>query len=109
MNSQFVVSRAADFARRVRDSADSDTASQIETAWQLAFARDPLADEMTFAEKFLSEQLAYLKQAEQVSPGADDEAKEAKATESNDIEPELQCLTNLCQVLLGSNEFIYVD
>jgi hypothetical protein len=64
-------------------------------AWQAAYLRTPTADELTSAVAFLQAQLGYL----QGHP----ESLTANTT------PERQALTNLCQALLSSNEFLYVD
>ncbi len=92
MNSEFVLQQAGYFARRVRDEAADDPAQQIQTAWQLAFGRAPLEAEATRAASFL---------AAQVAPGED--ASPPEGTPANDP------LVNLCQVLLSSNEFLYVE
>ena len=66
----------------------SPLTDQIVYAWQLAYGRQPSREEVELAAQFLREQLALLKGNET---------------------PALQAMTNLCQTLLGSNEFLYVD
>ncbi|REJ91263.1 MAG: DUF1553 domain-containing protein [Planctomycetota bacterium] len=64
-------------------------------AWQLAYLRAPTQDELNSAVDFLQGQLAYLHaHPESLSEGTT---------------PEDQALTNLCQALMSSNEFLYVD
>jgi hypothetical protein len=91
LNSDFVRKQAGHFAARVRAGAKKGaTAEQlVAAAWRIAYLRPPAADESKLAAKFLASQAASLKGA-------------AKA-------PELAALTNLCQQLLASNEFLYVD
>lgn len=63
-------------------------------AWKLAYGREPVADELNLALNFLAEQSDFLHQhPDRVSAGM-------TATQ--------QALTNLCHVLLTSNEFLYV-
>jgi hypothetical protein len=62
-------------------------------AWQIAYLRSPEPEEMQSAVAFLTAQLAHL----QSHPLPDDRT------------PARQALTNLCQALLSSNEFLYVD
>ena len=84
MNSQFILDQAAIFARRLHKEA-ADDRGRITRAWQLAFNRNPSDHELADALQFLSTQA------------------EAKPKEA------LQPLTDLCQALLSSNEFLYVD
>ncbi len=79
MNNQFVLAQAEQFARRVRRDAGDDPAAQVARAWATAFSRPPGAEEA-------KEAVAYL--ARMSGPAA---------------------LTRLCQALLSSNEFLYVD
>ncbi|MEZ6086495.1 MAG: DUF1549 and DUF1553 domain-containing protein [Pirellulaceae bacterium] len=67
--------------------------SQIALAWRLAYCREVTDQELRNALGFVAEQLQTLKQQGTV------EGKD----------PIQQAMTNLCQVLLGSNEFLYVD
>lgn len=67
---------------------------QVVYAWQLAYGRSPTDEELSAALAFLTEQFEILR-------GNRDAAAP--------IAPSLQAMTNLCQVLLSSNEFLYVD
>jgi hypothetical protein len=71
---------------------------QIVTAWRCAYGREITPTELDRAATFAADQLATLQSlpadAKKANPPADDE---------------LLMLTNLCQQLLGSNEFLYVD
>ncbi len=67
---------------------------QIVYAWQLAYGRSPTKDELSSAIDFLVDQFHFMI-----------ENRDA----ANQVEPSLQAMTNLCQVLLSSNEFLYVD
>lgn len=63
---------------------------QIFLAWQLAYGRSPSQREFQLASEFLSEQFLLL------------------AGQGNQ-QPVEQALVNLCQAILGSNEFLYLD
>ncbi|MDA1056123.1 MAG: PSD1 and planctomycete cytochrome C domain-containing protein [Planctomycetota bacterium] len=94
MNSEFVLRHARKLAERVRaTSASAPPAEQVVAAWRIAFCRPPRDEELAAATAFLDEQTVYLK----ANPIPDN------------IDPSLHVLTNLCQALLSSNEFLYVD
>ena len=67
---------------------------QVIRAWQLAYCRPPTAAELTSALEFLESQLRHLQ-----SHGKGEAVKD----------PMLAAMTNLCHVLLSSNEFLYVE
>ena len=64
-------------------------------AWQLCYQRLPTRDELQSAAEFIRENIKYLHAHPERVPA--------------DRSPELQSLTNLGQVLMSSNEFLYVD
>lgn len=69
--------------------------AQIVQAWQLAASRSPSRDELALAITFLNQQLEVLSAQPRPLP--------------NNVTPEQQALTNLCQTLLSANEFLYVE
>jgi len=101
LNSEFVQLRARAFARRVLGSAtfrplqsEDDETRQgrlkpaLEFAFDLAYARPPTIDELSAAKDFVREQAAVY----HGQPDASD-----------------RVWTDLCQMLLASNAFLYVD
>jgi hypothetical protein len=80
---------AADFHGPL--TAAATLAEQTAFAWQAAYQRLPQADELEAACEFLHAQQQTL------------------ASHSDVPDSELAALTNLCQQLLSSNEFLYVD
>ena len=91
MNSEFILSQASHLARRVRVStlvgaASDRLARQAACAWELVYQRTITPEETAWVNEYGSRQLS--------KPGPD---------------CELAVLTNLCQQLLISNEFLYVD
>ena len=97
MNSDFVLSEAAHFAKRLQQEIPAAvgvapaelTDRRIRLAWKLAYERAIEPDELAAARSFLARQQTKLKSTKQ--------------------DPELTSLTDLCQQLLSSNEFLYVD
>jgi hypothetical protein len=101
MNSEFVLDHARALAQRLRTETPADPHGRgptrptlprkIERAWRLAYQRPITPEEMDWAGAFFAWQLDELARS---GAGGD---------------RELAVLTNLCQQLLTSNEFLYVD
>ena len=97
MNSEFIRSQAEHFAQRVlaekppvgmsASPADRET---VEYAFRLALARAPSAREMDMLLTFLDKQLR----------------RHANLPDEDRV---LRTYANLCQALLGANEFVYLD
>lgn len=68
---------------------------QVIRAWQLALCRQPSPEEMQLAVNFVAEQVETLQRTPTGIP------KGQTATG--------QAMTSLCQTLLGSNEFLYIE
>lgn len=91
MNSPLARKSAERFAAQMQQiEQDSDRAAAIELAFQTAFGRNPRSAERQQTEAFLTRQTGVYQQA-----------KNSK--------PEQAAWTDFCQVLLGMNEFVYVD
>jgi hypothetical protein len=101
MNSRFVLDEAQRFAERVRREAGDDPHAGVVRAWLLAFAGEPTAPELAAALGFLAEQT----EAFRAAAAAGGAASKGKAT----VDPGLRAMASLCQTLLGSNQFLYVD
>ena len=72
----------------------STAVAQVAAAWWRAYGREATVEELSGGLEFLAAQVAYLRQG-----GAEAARQDPLAT----------AMTNLCQVLLGSNEFLYVQ
>ena len=92
MNDGFVAEQAAQLAARVMSVADQATNSQIELAYRLAFSRRPSPIEMQWSHELLE------KQAELFSH-----------EESTNAEVHRKALNELCQALMNTNEFLYLE
>lgn len=77
------------------DVSEPFAAEWIVAAWRLAYARDPEADEAALAAAFVERQRATFASHPETLPGG--------------RTPSRQALVSLCQVLLGSNEFLHLE
>jgi hypothetical protein len=87
LNSDFSLTSAETFARRLQAESDGAPTSLVHHAWQVAVAREPSPEEEALALEFLSGQQAQYS-------GAD------AAT---------WALADFCQMLLSSNAFLYCE
>ncbi len=105
MNGDFILKQSRKFAQRLRAEAADDMRRQVQLAWQFAYSRPATETEVDDAVAFLKQQLEYFKQ----HPPAAPPKKKGEKTAPPAPAPELLALTNLCQVILSSNEFLYVQ
>jgi hypothetical protein len=101
MNSAFCLSQADLFAERVLREAGSDPGAQIRHAWQIALQTDPTAEQLKKASVFLKSQASTLEASPAMAKAAD--GKTAP------VVPARAALATLCQALLNSNAFLYID
>ena len=94
MNSSLVVEYSEHFAARVIRDAGTDRAEQVRLAWQLAFASDPAEGQIAAAVEFLKQQTQLF---------------EAAANKPKGSTADVLALASLCQALLSSNQFLYVE
>jgi len=92
MNSDFILKQASYFAARLKKEAAAEPQALVQRAWELAYCRPPTPEELQQAVDFLSQRSARLQQQ---TPASTDPLGEA--------------LVSLCQVILSSNEFLYVE
>ena len=92
MNSEFVRKQAGHFATRVQVATKGTPTAEamVAKAWSLAYLRPSTVEELRIGTTFLTNQIAAMR-------------------EKKISNPELAALTNYCQQLLASNEFLYVD
>ena len=97
LNSDFLVRAAKNFAARVKAEGDEDP---LDYAVQAAFSRSSDKAEHQFLTEFLADQtarhLAIMDENQRADQQSLDQARHA-------------ALTDLCHMLLSSNEFAYVD
>ncbi len=108
LNSDFILQQSNYMATRIRKEAAGDPTAQVHAAWQLAFARAPQPKELETALAFLAAQSAPTA----APPPATVTAGAAGATPpaaAPPAEPPVDALASLCQILLSTNEFLYVE
>ncbi|MGE0535293.1 MAG: PSD1 and planctomycete cytochrome C domain-containing protein [Pirellulales bacterium] len=105
MNGAAVVEHSSAMAERIEREVGADPATQFCRAWQLAYCCAPSADEVAAGVEFLSAQTAAL----QPAAPADEESSSTDAKAAEKAGPAQLALANLCQALLISNRFLYVD
>jgi mono/diheme cytochrome c family protein len=115
MNSQFALSEANRFAQRLVREAGKDRRRQIATAFEIAFARPATETEIAESLAFLQQQSDELRPNSAASSSAKPDRKAGSSkrrhqtTTAKPTDPALQPLTDFCQALLCSNEFLYSD
>jgi hypothetical protein len=94
LNGEWSLERATAMADRVLHAEPSNPDLVVRQVYQLAYQRDPDADELVAARRFLECQPAVPREATESSTSASGWAAS---------------LADLCHVLLNSNEFLYLD
>jgi len=90
MNDQFVVEQSLALAQRLRTEVPGEHRARVVRLWRLLFNAEPSESEITNALTFWDGQIATL-------------------TAKGDKDPSLAAAASLCQVLLASNRFLYVE
>ena len=99
MNSELLLTYSRHFAEQLSQRT-SDQTEQVDAAWQAVYCRHPSADEQEVTLQFLAEQRSVFEQ--QTAYKSSDGKPPAKSAE-------VESLAVMCQMLMGSNEFLYVD
>jgi uncharacterized protein DUF1553 len=97
MNNTFVLQQADVMAQRIEKEVGDDQAAQVARAWQLTFCRAPSASQSQAGVAFLLEQSAIIAANSPANPKAESPTSAHVA------------LSNLCQALVISNGFLYVE
>jgi hypothetical protein len=93
LNSRFVSDQAGHLAARLVEEAPDAAADRIRTAFMVILGRNPSDHELNRCASFLESQTQRYRQRE---------------LESN-LGPDRRALVDLCQTLLGLNEFVYIN
>ena len=99
MNSELLLTYSRHFAEQL-SQLGLDPAERIDAAWQAVYCRHPSTLEREATLGFLAEQQSVFEQQ------ADYKAADGKPPAKS---AELEALAVMCQMLMGSNEFLYVD
>ena len=120
MNSPFMLQQSLRFAERVLQEAGNDPRQQIDRAWRLAYSRSPTSEESADAVAFLEARAEYFCKhppnppQRAVVPGSRSMAMRPQGPDllieaAVKAAPETLALALLCQMLMSSNEFLYVN
>ena len=100
MNDTFVLENSRRLADRLAAEVPGDAAGQVQRAWHLLYGEEA-------PEAAVAEALAYLKEQTQALTQYHYDTQHAKdAPKPN---PPQEALASLCQVLLSSNRFLYIE
>jgi len=107
MNNDLVLDWARAFAGRVLNDSGLTPEAQIERAFKLAYGRAPSKEEHKLASDFIAKQMPIL--AERLAKG-DKDKPPVPANLPAGIDPvRAAAMVDLSQMLLDSNEFLYVN
>ncbi|MCC7375493.1 MAG: PSD1 domain-containing protein [Verrucomicrobiales bacterium] len=112
MNSDFALLQARRFADRLQTEAGSDPELRVRRAWHLAYGRFPSRAESDAALSFLARQTrvtAETPTGPETSEGRRGGRNSSASNTAAKLAPEDQALVGLCQALMSSNEFLYID
>ncbi|HUF63372.1 MAG TPA: DUF1553 domain-containing protein [Verrucomicrobiales bacterium] len=105
LNDSFVAEQSLRFADRLMArTGQAGTSARVREAWMIAFGDEPSPEELRRAEEYLTAQSAQFRQhfaGNEESPAAD--------RSTNDEKADRLALATLCQALLGSSRFLYIE
>lgn len=96
MNSEFVLQAAKHFAQRLQGEAVG-VADQVKRAWLIAYAKEPTAQQIQLACDYINRQRVHFQETDR---GENDDKKS---------DPEILALATFCQIMIASNQFLYID
>jgi hypothetical protein len=105
MNSDLLIDYSRHMAERLERLVAGAAGQQasdkrIELAWRLVYSRPPEANELAAGRQFLDEQTAAFAQQPEYQPKGDKPPQRSAVQEATAL---------MCQMLLSSNEFLYVN
>ena len=108
LNDAFILEQSAAMAERVRQVAPGDLRRQVRQAWIMLTAREPESKESERALVYLAEQAEAFRafHVAAMPANAPDQTPPAAAIMAD---PQAAALASLCQVLMSSTRFLYLD
>jgi hypothetical protein len=100
LNDHQLLKRADALAERLMKDQPNHTLGQIRHAYLLLFATEPSQHDLKACQSFLADQLQHFERR-----ATDKPTKQKQAT----TPPDKLALASLCQTLMSSNRFLYVD
>ena len=101
LNDEMIVARSADLARRVSEEVADDAARRMDRLFLHLFAAPPSDNQQAACLQFVAQQAELFRQDPNVDWQAELQKHPAAATD--------RAWTSLCQALLASNRFLYID
>ena len=108
MNGRFVRTQSIYLAEQIQGEVGKDPALQVERAWELVYFRSAEQREQDEAVELLRQLLEHFQEllADKEKAG---ESSGDLAEPVTSSDPQIEALATLCQALLSSSEFLYVD
>ncbi|MFP6648654.1 MAG: DUF1553 domain-containing protein, partial [Pirellulaceae bacterium] len=108
MNGRFVRTHSIYLAEQIQGEVGKDLAQQVERAWELVYFRSAEQREQDEAVELLQQLVEHFQEllADKEKAG-ENSGDLAEPVTSSD--PQIEALATLCQALLSSSEFLYVD
>lgn len=103
MNSDLLLEYSRHLADRVKTAAADDIEAQIRLAWRLIYCRAATTSEVSGAMHFVEQQTEELSRQVEDKPAKGGPAKQSKRSAAD------EAVAIFCQMLLSSNEFLYID
>jgi len=100
MNDTFVLQASKLLAERLRKESPGDARAQLIRAWRILFSEEPQETELLRSLAYVAEQTESLRTYYAKTPPVKDAPL---------ADPPLDALASLCQVLLSSNRFLYLE
>ena len=100
MNSDLVVEYSRFMAERLQAETPDNVVLQIQNAWKLIYSRNASDSEISMANQFVEQQTAALAAATAYKQNVKNPPKRSAQQEA---------MAMMCQMLLSSNEFLYLD
>lgn len=97
LNSEFALEHSKTFAKRVQTLSPTGLEEQIQQAWKIAYGRPAENSEVAESLLFIEKQKFFL--SNRITASDDQQA----------VAVQDEALSNLCQMLLSSNEFLYIE
>jgi hypothetical protein len=107
LNDHFVLNCSQRLAERLRRERPQGMRDQVLWLWRLLYIREPSDAELQRHMDYLAAQTDGLQQT--LAPVASGSKAEEKSKSAEPQDPSLLALASLCQAMLGSNRFLYLD
>jgi Protein of unknown function (DUF1553)/Protein of unknown function (DUF1549) len=108
LNSDLAILRAKQFASRLEREVGGDFERRLMAAFQWMSGRDPDPEERTAARRFFAVQRQHYRES-QARPASERGRPQPAAPLRTTVDDERRTWADLCQMLLASNAFLYIE